>query len=388
MTGDLPMGAHKITGLADGVANTDAVTLGQVNALVATSPTGTVTVTAARTISNSDTGKVLLLGGAAYYAVSFPAPATVSTGIYTLQNNDTRAKKIVLSGGITYKLWPGQRDIISNVGGAWYALNGPTRYILTATTTVYIDSISGVADTDGLATGSGAFPSLSACYASALANFDTAGNVVYIRSAAGRQYSLPGDFLFKEQLVGCGLVVIDGQGSTVFPTFGTTTQNVAAINYVGQAGAVTLLNFTVYNSYGSGASISYPGLLNFGVGMVFGACALAHMQASGAGSILETNSNYTVSGGALYHFQAVQLGYLVAYGPDCSFSASCSFQYFALVDRGSLLQLNNNTYTLNGYSVTGYRFNLASGGNVSGSGSNPNFFPGTAAGVNVGGFYL
>jgi hypothetical protein len=70
MTGDLQMGSKKITGLADGEANTDAVTLGQLNAVKSdledlVGSVGTVMNFLGATYTKPTSSEVTLVGGTA-----------------------------------------------------------------------------------------------------------------------------------------------------------------------------------------------------------------------------------------------------------------------------------------------------------------------------------
>jgi hypothetical protein len=333
------------------------------------------TKASAYTVLSSDLGTTLNLIGAAYYAVTFGAVGGYAVGSYAITNNDTRAKKIILTGGITYKLWPGQSDIISNLSGAWKSLNGSRRWPLTATTIFYIDQASGVADTDGLASGAGAFNSFANCYQNALNNIDSQNNFVAFYFATGQNYTLH-DINFTTQLVGNGQIIIDGNTSNIFLTGAADP----CINYTGPAGQITARNFSLFNSFGALASISYPGEINFSTGMVIGASGGPHLQSSGAGSILFMGASYTIAGGGLQHFQAVQLGFIVDYAPVITISANQTYSQFALSNRGGLIQMNANTISLGASVVTGQRYIANSCSGIDGTSANINYFPGNSAG--------
>jgi hypothetical protein len=337
------------------------------------------------TVLSSDRGTTLNLIGAAYYAITFGAVGGYAVGSYAIINNDTRAKKIILTGGITYKLWPGQSDIISNVSGAWKALKGPTRYLMTAGTVINIDQANGVADTDGWGSGAGAFNSFRNAYQSVIDNFDTAGKFVAFYFAAGQNYT-GNDILFDYPLTGNGQIIIDGQGSTLWQTAAGTSFS-ANLNYAGPVGNVTIRNAELLNSVGPTATISYPGEINFSTGIVFSNAIGPHLQASGSGCIIYLNNNYSIKGGGTQHYQAAQGGFIVDYAPTITFTTNVTFSQFALADRNSVLQMNANAFALGGFTCTAQRYIVVTGANIAGTGGSVTYFPGTSAGFTGSGYY-
>lgn len=355
------------------------------NPYSASQKTTTNAITAAYTVATSDVGVTIVAAGAAYYTITFNAAAGYPIGNYLLVNNDTRAKKIVLTGGITYKLWPGQSDIISNVMGSWRSLNGPQRWRLTGTTIIYVNQASGVVDTDGLAVGAGAFSTFKDAYDQACNSFDTQSFFVafYFANAVYTASSPTTEIEFDRQLMGNGQMIIDCQGGTIFGT-GATTR---CINYSGHAGHITVRNVTFTVTSGECVSISYPGEINLSTNVIFGPCGGSHLQASGTGAIIYVNDNYTVSGGCNNHYECVQGAYLVVYSPVITISANITVGHFAYSDRNGVLQMKGNAYSLGAFTVTGIRYFAATGGNITGTAANINFFPGTIAGASVTGYY-
>ncbi len=352
--------------------------------------------TAAYSVVAGDCGATIILGGAAYYAVTFPTPGSIATGFYRIVNNDSRAKKIILTGGVTYKLWPGQSDEISNITGSWEPLKGPQRYVQTGTHSIYVNPTSGVADTDGLASGSSAFNTFAAAYADWLANYDAGGFYCQFNLAAGTTFTSPGDVAvigLPPGGVGC---IIDGGGTSagggalINPSSGTAAQNAGSIQYIGFSGNVTIQNLSVDSAYGSGVVIAAAGELNVGSNVYFGACLTSHTLASGSGSVLYIFGPVYVTGNSFTHNLATQLGFLIDYS-STTFVNAVTFSYYVYCTIDGVFQVGSlgsySTSFVNPTNVTGGRYWVGSGGVISGVAGNYTYFPGTTAGGGTGGTY-
>ena len=353
--------------------------------------------TTAYTVVSGDVGTTLALGGAAYYAVTFNAPGGYATGNYYLVNNDTRAKKIVLTGGATYLLWPGQSDTISNITGAWRAARGPRRYVWASAPYCYVDAVNGL-NTDGLATGAGAFTTFQGCYQNMLANYDAAGFLPGIYLTATQYYTNPNDFTFNGTVTGSTGLIIYGNGSFISPVGGSSQ---AAVNYTGPAGQVSIngVNVSCGLSNCADFSISYPGELNIYSPVTFGSSYGPHVQASGPGSVVyitgkdysnTPTANTIAAGSVMQHLQATQGGFLIDYSSSNTLTASVTFSSFAFANTNGILQTNAGAaypLTLGGFTVTGQRYYAGTGGNITNTaGCGASYFPGSSAGSSTGGY--
>jgi hypothetical protein len=360
-------------------------------------PAKSTAKTAAYTVASGDVNTQLTLGGSAFYTVTFNAPAGYAIGNYFLANTDTRAKKIVLSGGATYTLWPGQSDIISNLTGAWVAFNGPRRYVKNAPT-CYVDKAAGqtIGNTDGLAAGAGAFTTFQGCYQNALANFDTAGGPFNVQLTAGQTYTALDDFAFNGLVPGSYGTTVYGNGASIIVGGSTTPVGQGAVSYIGASGQVSIGNLSTVSCTApncSDFSISYPGELNVYAPVSYGQATQAHNQASGPGSVLYiTGFNYaltptanTIAGNAPYHNQAVQGGFLIDYSSSNVLSANVTFSaQFALASVGGILQGPGGAaypITLGSFTVSGQRWYSNLNGVINNtSGCPANYWPGSISG--------
>jgi hypothetical protein len=357
----------------------------------------TISKSSAYTVASSDVWATLILGGATFYAVTFGDPSGYAAGNYRLQNNDTRAKKIILFGGATYMLWPGQSEVISNLSGAWVPLNGPRRYVKNPQT-CYVDNVLGqiIGNTDGLVAGAGAFSTFQGCYQNALSYFDTAGGPFNVYLTAGQTYTRVDDFAFNGLVSGSYGTTVYGNGASIIVGGSTTPSGQAAVSYIGASGQVSVGNLSTVSCTApncSSFSISYPGELNVYAPVTYGTTTQAHNQASGPGSVLYiTGFNFagastanTIAGNAPYHNQAAQGGFLIDYSSSNVLSANVSFSgQFALATVGGILQgPSGSSYplTLGGHTVTGQRWYSNMNGIINNtSGCPTNYWPGSVSG--------
>ena len=356
--------------------------------------------TANYTVGTSDAGSTISLSGG-FFTLTFSAPSGyASTFCAQVINADTtRAKKLSISGGTDYFLWPGQQDIICNSNNVWKSLNGPHRWV-TSNATCYVDNVNGtvVGSTDGLASGTGAFNSFQGCYQNALKSFDTNGTLFYVNLTAGQTYTTANDFTFNGTVTGSQGLVIYGNASTISVSSGSSQ---AAVNYTGPSGQVSIANVSVGCSVSACAdfSISYPGELNVYSPVTFNASTGPHLQSSGAGSVLYvTGMNYNstptanvIAGNGMEHLQAVQNGFMIDYSTSNTLSANVTFSAgFVYAAVGGIVQgAAGSAYpiTLGSYSVTAQRYIAQTGGNISNTGGcGASYFPGNSAGIATGGF--
>ena len=124
------------------------------------------------TVSNSDDGALIALGGSAFFTLTFSAASGYNSGfccmvvnedIYSSQGSGTqgRAKNITFTGQYGFFLWPGQNVIVKNDNGNWRCVPGGQssgnneRWKIPGPITIFVDPTNGSDSNDGMATGSG-----------------------------------------------------------------------------------------------------------------------------------------------------------------------------------------------------------------------------------------
>jgi hypothetical protein len=111
--------------------------------------------TTAYSVVNADKGKTISLAGNNYYDLTFNAPSGYDADFSVrVTNEDTaRAKKIVISGGTSFKLYPGQTTLVYNQNNVW-KYDADTRWKLTAPVTFFVSTTGSDSNNDGLVSGS------------------------------------------------------------------------------------------------------------------------------------------------------------------------------------------------------------------------------------------
>jgi hypothetical protein len=340
--------------------------------------------TAAYALANTDKGKTIGLGGSAFYALTLNAASGYDADfVAVLVNEDSgRAKSVVVTGGTSFTLWPGQVATMFNDNNAWRVLGLPGRYTLTASTTLYCDVVNGNDSNDGLAAGTGnAFKTIQhAC--------DTVINLLDL----GGQYNLTiqlADGTYPEN-VNLGMYVGRGREGHTGPV---------AIN----GDSVTPANVIVQPASGAAFTGSECGMMEWEIGnlqinttggqavyadagawivlqsgIIFGGTSSIHMQANDGGFI-EVHGNYTIAAGAQTHITAGLNGeVLYKTGLTVTLTGTPAFSVaFAQCQLNGIIEASSVTWS---GSATGVRYTAATGGGIDTSGGGANYFPGNSAG--------
>lgn len=271
----------------------------------------------------------------------------------------------------------------TNTGGAVIVTipGASTREILSSARTYYVrtdgsDSNNGLANTSG-----GAFLTVQKAV-DVVYGLDLNIYNVTIQVADGT-YS--GGVIAAGPFLGSGAVTIQGNATT--PTnVVLSTGSTAAV--VAKTGAVlSLKDFKVTTTGAAyGIQATQNGHINFG-GLDFGACGGAQVRADDGGSVLCT-ANYTISGGALDHFNAVTCGILRAFSKTITLSGTPAYTgYFSNCGYSGVQIVNGNTFS--GSGATGARYIVQLNGVTSTNGGGANYFPGNSAGSTAtGGQYI
>lgn len=324
-------------------------------------PTGVVNAqTTAYTIAAADCGRIIQLGGNAFYALTIPA-VTGFPGLCTVdvQNVDAwgsgRAKILSGTGTPTVTptlLWPTQTITFKIVSGAWQVFNFPGRVKLptAATITLNTDYTNGNDTNDGLATGAGnAFKTYEGCL-SAIANYFDFNTTVSPSKAKclGANDDAQGIHVSFHSFVGCqggACVTMDGGGHAITASaqfyFGTVLQ-IRNITFTGLAANTNCLDVNW------GAKIYVLDLVTFG------ACTAAHVAVHVGAGHLEFDSSYTVSGNAVNHIFLSDGASVIAVGAQTvTISAPISVTKWIEVDSPAYANLQAQTFNLGGNVVTG-----------------------------------
>ena len=120
--------------------------------------------------------------------------------------------------------------------------------------------------------------------------------------------------------------------------------------------------------------------------MRFGACAGAHLSASGGKIII--NSSYSITGSATTnHYQVDLAGQLIVTNAiTATLTGTPAFTAFANINNGSLLYATAVTYS---GAATGTRYSVVNNAVANTNGGGASYFPGSVAGAtSTGGQYV
>ena len=138
----------------------------------------------------------------------------------------------------------------------------------------------------------------------------------------------------------------------------------------------------------SGTALSITGLsssvefknINFGV------CASSHINVA-AGATCFATGNYTISGGASWHYGSFSNGLITVAGLTITLTGTPAFSVaFCVAQTTGIVVANANSYS---GSATGVRYNIILNAVVNTAGGGANYFPGNSAGTTAtGGQYV
>lgn len=182
---------------------------------------------------------------------------------------------------------------------------------------------------------------------------------------AGASLSVP--------FVGSGTVTLQGDTGTpsnvVISTAGACVHVGGGVLYVG---GFKLTSSTTYC-----LNATTAGQISVNGAMEYGTAAVAHVHASYAGQIV-LGANYTISGGALYHWWSETAGGSIAcIGRTITLTGTPAFTAFANADIVAQIVPVLNTYS---GSATGSRYSATNNGVIATFGAGATALPGNAAG--------
>lgn len=168
-------------------------------------------------------------------------------------------------------------------------------------------------------------------------------------------------------------VVIEGNS--------VTPSNVVFNSVLSNNGGLLSLNDCKIASSGDGITCG-GGTTALGSGMVFGTCAGAHMYANNG--VFSIGNNYTINGGAASHLRVYNVGKFIFGNGVGTLTGTPAFSTsFVDGNISSMINMSVGGFTYSG-AATGVRFVIDNLTGIFGTGGNVNYFPGNAAGINVG----
>lgn len=346
--------------------------------------------TAAYPVANTDKWKNISLGGTAYYALTFAAGTDYDSNfsVCVLNEDATRAKSIVLTGGSTFKLWPGQSVIIYNSNSVWQTLGRGRWKTPGGGLNMYADFTNGNDSNDCLATGTGACKTVQGALYTLCDQFDftgTAGGQTQIAVNLASSTTDTTGVHFSCPLVGA-------QGGAALTISGGTNSAIAAVGLdaigVFINATIQVQNVTLSSTTGAAISAGLGARIYILGGVTFGATPSApHITVADPGSHVIINGNYTISGGAPEHYLAQNMASIQCVGPfTATWSANANFSFvFALAGTMGLISCPNMTYTPGAFTATGKRYEADNLSMIYTGGGGANYFPGNSAGTTTSG---
>lgn len=255
----------------------------------------------------------------------------------------------------------------------------PGREVLTAARTYYVRTDGSNSNTGLVDSAGGAFLTIQKAI-DVIAALDIATFAVTIQVGNG---TYTGAILVTGPWVGSGNVSIVGDTTTPSNVVISVTSNHAV--QVKDGGRLRVRGVKIQTTTsGTGILADTNGIIQMNGLFEVGACATYHMNAQNGGSIVIT-ANYTISGGALYHWIAVMSGLIDGIVLTITLSGTPAFsQSFAYASRSGTIQCHLNTFSGSG---TGTRYTIDAGSTIFTNNAGATYLPGNAAGVvNPGGY--
>lgn len=344
-------------------------------------------------VLNVDKGTTLALGGSAFYTLIFSAASGYDANfLVTVVNEDTaRAKRITLTSGDSFLLWPGQSILVLSQNNLWRTV-GRSRWKLPNSITVYVNASFGDDTNDGLAPLAGALATVQAALYQVTNNFDylsstTLDSIVTIQMQAN---DTTGVHFGTHGLTGAasgGDITLDGGGFSISCT--GDTDDAMHLFF----GAILYLqNITIIPGTNHGGLNLDKGATAFlKSGCAFGASAAgssgpAQLQVQ-AFSSLEVDASYSINGSSGYHIYVHDGGQVSMPGaPTITFTSNAAFANVVIATNCGIANFSGASFALGGHTITGKRWeadNLSL--IVSNTGVPDTFFPGSINGSTSGG---
>ena len=305
-----------------------------------------VAQTAQYTVMNSDKGKTIALGGNSSFSVNFSSASNYDPDfLVIILNEDTaNGKFISLGTNDPFILWPLQSLIIFNQNNVWQINPELQRWKWSASTTFYVNPVTGSDSNDGLSLGGNEFATINNALSVLYKLIDCNGWAPVISIADGaytEQLHLNGN------LVGANQATIIGNVS-----------NPSNVNWYIQDNQVCITATNGANIVIKGISFSSSGLGSIGLqaetaGIIaFGFCQFGafdngyQMAIHHAGCMLSTDT-YMISGSAAAHIIIESLGVFTSTAQNITINENISFSEAFLINISGYFEIEN-TINFNG----------------------------------------
>lgn len=342
-----------------------------------TTGTGAKTVSGIAPRSYQTFSAVMSVNDTAIIAIVSRDTADWEVGEYTYTSSNVLTPLTVLASsnsGAAVNFGAGTKDV-ALVRGAAYG----DREVLSAARTYYVRT-DGSDSNNGLAnTAAGAKLTFAGAYA-AYQKLDTAGFTVTIQmqnTTWTAQCLVTGG-----PAVGGGPLLIDFAGGTL----NVTGASCIAVS-TNEPITVYVQNVTLTTTGAACLDCLVPASVLVSTGTVFGSSSNYHLRANAPGAIFYAADNYTITGGAVCHWQtfgsgsSIQIEFITI---TLTGTPNFSGAFVNAQDTGYVLATG---LTFSG-SATGTRYVAQTNGGIQTGGGGANYFPGNGAGTTAtGGYY-
>lgn len=254
------------------------------------------------------------------------------------------------------------------------------REILTADRTYYV-ATTGSDSNDGLTAGA-PFLTIQKAIDTIADTLDVRGFDTTIQLADGTYETT--ESIFLRGLIGTGEVNIIGNETT----WSNVIISSSAITAIDADFVVTRYNLKGFKIISDGAGLyvkhgSYVSIEK----LDFGACGGSHMNSSWRGTI-EIIDDYNISGGANYHFRALEYGYIIYDGSSVTITLTNTPAFVSAFAASGILAAIYAPYITFSGSATGVRYLSTFNAYIGTNNAGANYFPGDSAGSTAtGGLY-
>jgi hypothetical protein len=253
------------------------------------------------------------------------------------------------------------------------------RVRLAAALNLYV-SPSGSDANNGLAAGT-PFATIAHAKAVLYQSYDHNGFTPTINLAAGTYTEVMPNWVGLP----CGAFAVNITGNPATPASVVLAPSSGPCVLAGYAAnmLVSGVTFTASGGYGpysvGGVALSaYNGAeINF-TACIFGACTVAHLEATAGATVSSLGQPYTITGGAEFHIASNEGGVVVVANQTVTLVGTPAFETFAAADGCGNIYAAGFAFT---GSATGYRYHATSGGVIETNGGGANVFPGNIPGV-------
>lgn len=255
------------------------------------------------------------------------------------------------------------------------------RNVLTANRTYYVrkdgsDSNNGLADTSG-----GAFLTIDAASVAA-AKLDISVFDVTIQVRTGTY----AESVQLRKPVGAGKVNFIGDQATPGNVIVANAGNPFSAGAAAAGGQFSISGFRVASSTAQDIAVS-AGSVTTSYMEYAGSSANYRLYVNSFGTLTCSGTSHKVLSGGLGLFLVEMFGKLYLNSSKFTFGANVTYSGATITSRQiGYCEATGATFDLGAYTVTGSRYAVSNSAGILGTGS-VNFFPGTSAGTNSGGFY-